>query len=153
MADLRPIPLSHKRKRQVRTQLGALCYRVREGKTEVLLVTTRGTGRWVIPKGWPIAGRTPGSAALREAWEEAGVVGKLTGTAVGVYSYTKGGGRNRMPCIVAVFPVRVKRTKDAFPEAGERRRKWFSRKKAAARVREPELRQLLETFDAGQFEG
>lgn len=152
MADPRPVPLSLKRKRQLRTQLGALCYRVRDGKTEVLLVTTRGSGRWVIPKGWPIAGRTPGASALREAWEEAGVVGSLAGNAVGVYSYMKGRGRSRMPCLVAVFPVRVERLEDSFPEAHERKRKWLSRRKAARRVQEPELRHLIETFKRKRFE-
>ena len=54
-------------------QVAALCWRLRKGRAEVLLVTSRDTGRWVLPKGWPITGLSPQAAAAREAWEEAGV--------------------------------------------------------------------------------
>lgn len=145
---MRPFPLSPVDKKEVRTQIGGLCYRVRDGKPEFLLVTSRGTGRWVIPKGWPVGGKTTGAAALQEAWEEAGVVGKLVGNAIGVYAYLKREEKeDSLPCIVAVFPVKVKRLVDRFPEARERRRKWFSRKKAAAKVDEQELRQIILSFD------
>jgi len=140
-----PGPLSDKR--AVRTQLGALCYRIRGTKPEVLLVTTRGRGRWVIPKGWPIGGRTPGHAAVQEAWEEAGVIGTLSGNAIGIYSYIKKHDPRRLPCIVAVFPVEVAKLANDFPERRQRRRKWFSPRKAAAKVDAPDLRQILLTFD------
>ncbi|MDJ0825372.1 MAG: NUDIX hydrolase [Rhodobacter sp.] len=144
---MRPIRLSNGQKDDVRTQFGALCYRIQKDKAQVLLVTSRGTGRWILPKGWPIDGATPVEAALREAWEEAGVEGKVTGNALGIYSYIKREDGDRMPCVVAVFPVRVKRLADRYPEAKERRRKWFSLKKAAAVLDESELRQILQGFD------
>lgn len=143
---MRPLRLARAGKHQVRTQVGALCYRIREGKLEYLLVTSRGTGRWVIPKGWPIDGETPADAARQEAWEEGGVIGKPVGNAIGVYSYTKTGDRERLPHIVVVFPIRVKRIEEVFPEYRERRRKWFSPKKAAARLAEPELRHILRVY-------
>ncbi|MDJ0629970.1 MAG: NUDIX hydrolase [Rhodobacter sp.] len=144
---MRPIRLPNGLKSDVRTQFGALCYRIRNDKVQVLLVTSRGTGRWIVPKGWPIDGATPVEAALREAWEEAGVEGKVTGNALGIYSYVKRDDGEHLPCVVAVFPVRVKRLADTYPEAKERRRKWLSLKKAATLLDEPELRQILQGFD------
>ncbi len=146
-AKIAPQSGAMKLKRMVRTQLGALCYRIQGGELEFLLVTSRGSGRWVIPKGWPMRGQTPGAAALQEAWEEAGVIGKLSGDAVGIYSYTKRNDPDRLPRIVAVFPIRVKRLARLFPERSERRRKWMSAEKAAARIEEPELRQILLSFE------
>ncbi|MFC6583776.1 NUDIX hydrolase [Sulfitobacter aestuariivivens] len=54
----------------MRTQFAALCYRVKKGKVQVLLVTSRGTKRWIVPKGWPMDGKTPAQSAALEAWEE-----------------------------------------------------------------------------------
>ncbi|MEP3299051.1 MAG: NUDIX hydrolase [Pseudoruegeria sp.] len=135
------------KKRDVRTQFAALCYRVKNGKVEVLMVTSRGTGRWIIPKGWPMDGQTPAAAAATEAFEEAGVDGRVKDMCLGIYSYQKDIGDDALPCVVAVFPVKVKRLHDNFPEAKERKRKWFSRKKAAARVKESELAQIIQNFD------
>lgn len=143
-----PLRLSAAINRDVRTQFGAICYRVRKDKVQVLLITSRGTGRWVIPKGWPIAGATPSKSAEREAWEEAGVIGTARPVCLGVYSYTKrDDSLSPLPCVVAVFPVKVRKLEDKFPEAGERRRKWCSPKKAAALLQEPELAQIISRFD------
>ncbi|MDF0600412.1 NUDIX hydrolase [Psychromarinibacter sp. C21-152] len=150
---MRPLRLGGARKRMVRTQVGALCYRLREGRLEYLLVTSRGTGRWVIPKGWPMDGETPAAAACHEAWEEAGVTGKPVGNAIGVYSYVKPADRDALPRIVVVFPVRVKRLAETFPECRERRRKWLSPRKAAGRLAEPELRQILRDFVPPELRG
>ena len=76
-------------KSDMRTQFAALCHRRRAGRTEVLLVTSRGTGRWIAPKGWPVAGLTPAETALQEAWEEAGVRGRVEDLCLGLYSYVK----------------------------------------------------------------
>ncbi|WKL33782.1 NUDIX domain-containing protein (plasmid) [Sinorhizobium meliloti] len=71
-------------------QIGAICYRVNEmGAVEVLLITTRASGRWTIPKGWPIKNLKPHQAAEREAWEEAGVAGKAKKRALGYFTYLK----------------------------------------------------------------
>lgn len=144
---MRPIKFAKGGKAAVSTQFGALCYRVRNNKVQVLLVTSRETRRWIVPKGWPMNGATPHEAALQEAWEEAGVKGKLQGNSLGIYSYVKKQKRSHQPCVVVVFAIKVRTTAKAYPEAHERRRKWFSLKKAANKVQEPELRQMIETFD------
>lgn len=135
-------------KRDVRTQFGALCYRVKDGETQILLITSRNTRRWIMPKGWPMANRTPAEAAAQEAWEEAGVEGKVGETSIGLYTYTKVMAKSDdLPCAVVIFPLRVRDLKNKFPEANERSRRWFSPKKAAKAVWEPELAALLESFD------
>ena len=117
------------------------------GKLEILLVTSRDTGRWIIPKGWPMSGLPPEAAALREAWEEAGVQGRPRATCIGVYNYSKAMGPGRtIPCLVAVYPVKVAQLRDGFPERKERRRKWFAPEKAASKVDEPELQALILGF-------
>jgi len=136
------------------TQYAALCHRrSAKGKTEILLITSRETGRWVLPKGWPMKGRSGAECALREAFEEAGVAGAASQRCIGLYAYDKilKGGL-RQPCIVAVYTVQVTGLADEFPEKGQRVRKWFSPRKAAARVAEPELSTLLEGFDPDQAE-
>ena len=145
---LLPMRLESASKRDVRTQFGALCFRVREDKVQVLLITSRGTGRWIIPKGWPMHGETPSGAAATEAFEEAGVEGKVYDTVLGVFSYRKNlPDEDNLPCVVAVFPLSVKKILKDFPEAAQRKRKWFSQKKASALVSEPELAQLIRSFD------
>ncbi len=139
--------VAHERRREVRTQFGALCWRIRDDKVQVLLVTSRGTGRWIIPKGWPVEGATPAEAAATEAFEEAGATGEIGTRCQGIYSYIKSGGNDGdLQCVVAVFPLKVLKTRRKYPEAKERRRKWFSRKKAAARVDEPELVEIIQHF-------
>ena len=143
-----PISLQGARKGEVRTQFAALCYRVRQGKVQVLLITSRGAKRWIVPKGWPMDSKPPGAAAAREAWEEAGVRGRVTGGCLGVYSYTKEmDGGEMLPVVAMLYPVEVKITADKYPEAGQRRRKWMSRKKAAKMVSEPELARMIRDFD------
>ena len=133
----------------LRPQFAALCWRMHGERPEVLLITSRDTGRWIVPKGWPMDGRTPAEAAAREAWEEAGVEGRVDADAVGCYSYDKALRRAAaLPCVVQVFPLRVDRLVDDYPERRQRRRKWFSAVKAARKVDEPELRELILDFAA-----
>lgn len=122
-------------------QVGALC---RDAQGRVLLITSRGTGRWVIPKGWTMSGLTDAEAALREAWEEAGVEGGIGPDPVGEYRYDKGlrDGRTRQ-VVVRVFPASVSHLAEDWPEAGQRRRGWFTPAEAAALVAEPDLQALL----------
>lgn len=131
------------------TQCGALCWRMHHGQVQVLLITSRETGRWVIPKGWPIGAAPDAASAAAEAWEEAGVEGSVCETPLGFYSYDKAlkPGVFR-PCIVTVFALRVGRLRARFPERRERRRKWFDAARAARKVAEPELRTLLATVAA-----
>jgi 8-oxo-dGTP pyrophosphatase MutT (NUDIX family) len=145
----KPIRLAGSGKYDVRTQFGALPWRVTDGKVEILLITSRGSGRWIIPKGWPMNGATPAEAAATEAYEEAGVEGKLSNAVLGFYSYRKRIAKDgdNLPIVVAVFPLRVKKMLKSWPEKHERKRRWMSRKKAAALVREPELAQMIRLFD------
>lgn len=143
-----PISVRGGRKWDVRSQFAGLCYRVHNGKVQVLLVTSRGTGRWIIPKGWPMDGQTPAQSAATEAWEEAGVQGKAVDICLGLYSYRKMfEDKDDMPCVAMVFPIKVKKLATKYPEAGQRKRKWVSRKKAASMVDEPELSRILRDFD------
>lgn len=147
-----PLRIGGVPKRETRTQFAALCFRRRKSEVEVLLVSSLATGRWIIPKGWPMDGLTPADAALQEAYEEAGVRGTAIDHCVGLYSYNKWiDDETSLPCVVAVFPVEVKRLEDEFPEAGQRKRKWFSPKKAAARIKEVELKQILREFDPARL--
>ncbi len=142
------------------SQYAALCWRrvksrgkagVKSGKdagsVEVLLITSRDTGRWVLPKGWPMKGMTPAEAAAREAYEEAGVEGRIDADPIGDFRYIKVlPGERGIPCRVAVFPLRVKRLLDSFPECDQRERAWFSPAAAAEKVDEPQLKALLRDF-------
>lgn len=132
-----------------RSQYGAVCWRMHRGTVQVLLITSRDTGRWVIPKGWPIDGLAPAASAAREAWEEAGVTGIAAPDPLGLYGYDKVLGPDAsLACAVSVFALRVAELAAKFPERKERRRKWFSAAKAARKVAEPELRALFETLAA-----
>lgn len=134
-------------KADARTQFAALCYRVRRGKVQVLLITSRQRGRWIVPKGWPMEGKTPAASATQEAWEEAGVMGRSDGTCLGVYSFVKErAGHQAHPCLAMLYPVKVSALSKRYPEMAERRRRWVSRKKAARLVAEPELAQLILGF-------
>jgi 8-oxo-dGTP pyrophosphatase MutT (NUDIX family) len=125
-------------------QSAALCLRSGAHGPEVLMVTSLGTGRWVLPKGWPMKGRTLAGAALREAWEEAGVVGQVADSPMGSFSYEKlRKGRLPMRCRVEVFRVSVDRLADRWPEGARRKRGWFPVSEAAQLVAEPSLRALL----------
>lgn len=129
---------------QRRTQYGALCWRLRGDHLQILLVTSRDTGRWVIPKGWPHDDLDGAQSAAREAWEEAGVEGKADPRCLGVFGYDKlHPTQECVPCVVGVYGLRVSKLVRRFPERSQRRRKWFSVEKAAKRVAEPELRALM----------
>lgn len=143
-----PLNVDGSVRRDVRSQFAALCYRYQKDKLRVLLITSRNTGRWIIPKGWPIDGKTPAETALQEAWEEAGVVGKCDDVCLGMFSYRKYlEEAEGFPCVGMVYPVRVKQLEDKYPEAGQRKRKWLSRNRAAKLVSEPELARILRDFD------
>lgn len=142
-----PVPTAPTGDAPPAAQYAALCYRKAKGKVEVLLVTSRDTGRWVLPKGWPIKGLAPPQAAAREAFEEAGIEGAVSNLSVGQFSYLKRMTTGEdLPCIVAVYALKTARQLDEFPEKGQRQRKWFRPQKAALRVQEPDLQVLLAGF-------
>ena len=131
--------------RPKRLQVAALCYRGKGDDMEVLLVTSRDTGRWIIPKGWPINGLDTCEAALQEAWEEAGVRdSKTTSQPIGTYTYDKIMRAGLpVPVETLVYPVNVKELSSEFPEAGERQRQWVKPEAAADLVKEGELKEIL----------
>lgn len=147
-----PINLPDEGKRALRTQFGALCYRMKKDKLKVLIITSRSGKRWILPKGWPMDGATPANAAAREAFEEAGAEGKVGGHCLGIYSYTRGTKGDEMPVVVAIYPLRVKKVHAIYPEKGQRKRKWVSQRKAAELVANPELGQIILNFDPERFE-
>ena len=115
-----------------------------EGGLRILLVTSRETRRWVLPKGWKEKRLAPHALAAKEAFEEAGVVGEVERRPIGRYDYLKRGPRNRVtPCSVRVFPLRVERLLDDWPERRQRQRRWFSPAEAAMAVEEGGLVTLL----------
>jgi len=143
-----PLTIPVRRKTDVRTQFAALPFRVVNDQVQVLLITSRRTKRWIIPKGWPMEGVSPMKAAATEAFEEGGVEGKPYPNCIGLFSYQKDlGNKGDLPCVAMVYPVKVKRLLSDFPERNERRRKWFTLSKAAKKVDEPELRAILKSFD------
>ncbi len=143
-----PISTGGGHKSDVRTQFAALCYKVVDGKTRILLITSRRSGRWIVPKGWPVDQMRPAAAAMMEAYEEAGVDGKVVDFCLGLYSYQKTiEDSEGLPCVAAVFPVKVKSLLKKYPERKERKRRWFSVSKAATKVVEPELARIIKTFD------
>lgn len=151
-----PLRITGALKRETRTQFAAIPFRVSKKKggdrVEVLLVSSRDSGRWIIPKGWPIDGMTPADAAAHEVWEEAGARGRIYEDCVGLYSYNKWLDEElSLPVIVAVFALEVEKLDDVYPEAEERKRKWVDLKKAAARVDEPELKTIFEAFTPDQL--
>lgn len=130
---------------QRKEQVAALCYRETNKGKRVLLITSRDTGRWIIPKGWQMKGRSDAEAALQEAWEEAGVKdAKVTPTPIGTYKYLKGlKDGSSVPIKTRVFAAQVTSMSETFPEVKQRIRKWFSPAQAARLVAEPELKALL----------
>ena len=114
---------------------------------EILLISSRETHRWVIPKGWPMKGKKPHAAAAREALEEAGVVGPIGRRSIGSYSYVKRL-KNGAPllCTVEVFPLMVSRRRDRWREQDQRTSQWFPAEEAATMVEEPELQALIDEF-------
>jgi 8-oxo-dGTP pyrophosphatase MutT (NUDIX family) len=125
-------------------QVAAVRLRLGErGVAQVLLVTSRETRRWVIPKGWPMKGRKPYDAAAQEAFEEAGAIGKVEKKPIGRYAYFKRHSITFDLCEVEVFILAVEKQAKAWPEQGQRRAKWFTIEEAAKLVDEPGLAAVL----------
>jgi 8-oxo-dGTP pyrophosphatase MutT (NUDIX family) len=130
----------------LRQQIGALCYRVNiaTNDLEVLLITTRESHRWAIPKGWPMDGKSPHQAAKQEALEEAGVSGKVSKRVFGHFTYMKClSDGERVPCMVEVHLLRTEYAVAAYKERGQREILWCTCFEAAIKVGEPELKGLF----------
>jgi 8-oxo-dGTP pyrophosphatase MutT (NUDIX family) len=127
-----------------RRQVAALPLRLaKNGAIEILLVTSRDTGRWIIPKGWTSKRLRDCKAAAREAREEAGVKGKIFREAIGTYRYIKRELGDGVFVEVRVFLLKVSKRCKRWPEKRERRRAWFDLKDAAGKVSDPELSILI----------
>lgn len=131
-----------------RLQVAALCHREGDNGREVLLITSRDTGRWIVPKGWPMKDKTCGEAALQEAWEEAGVKeATIAPEPIGSYSYDKRLNNGAVePLDTLVYLADVRELSNEYPERDQRKRKWFSPSEAAKRVREPGLKRILQAL-------
>ena len=134
-----------------RQQVGVLPYRVGEdGQVRILLITSRQSRNWIVPKGNLMPGRSWTEAAAQEAFEEAGVVGQIDDVAIGQYRYQKarplGLGR---PCVVTIFPFEVERQETEWPEQHERSQCWATLGAAARMVRNRELGRVIAAFSPG----
>ena len=131
--------------RSKRVQYAALPYRpTGSSGTEVMLVTSRGRQRWIIPKGWPHSGRAPCDSAAREAFEEAGVLGLVGRRSLGLFRYKKRLKKGRVAvCDVHVFPLHVARQRPQWPEKNQREIKWVSVQEAAKAVQNARLREII----------
>jgi uncharacterized protein len=131
-------------------QVAALPYKIEDdGKTQVLLITSRETRRWVLPKGNPIRGLANHEAAAHEAFEEAGVHGIACPTPLGQYAYLKRRRNGQVKrATVSLFPLAVTEQDEEWPEQDERETRWFDLPEAAAAVDEPDLGRLIGSFRA-----
>lgn len=114
------------------------------GEIEVLLVTSRASGRWIIPKGWPAPGLPPHLSAAKEAWEEAGVRGEAGPESLGGFRHRKSM-TGRM-VNVTIFPLAVREQHERWPERFQRQRRWFSLAEAAHMVAERPLKRIIRAF-------
>ena len=131
----------------MRLQVAALPWRQGRDGLEVMLITSRDTGRWVLPKGWPEAREPLCEAAAREAGEEAGLSGSVSTIEAGRYFYAKAlSSGEQVPCEVLVFPLKVGAVADKWKERRERERRWVTPEQAARMVNEPDLGQIITYF-------
>jgi 8-oxo-dGTP pyrophosphatase MutT (NUDIX family) len=129
-------------------QIGALPYRSEpDGSLRILLITSRNTGRWIIPKGNPIGGLLPHEAAAQEAFEEAGASGRTDPRSIGAFTYIKlcKDGQHRS-ADVDVYPLAVTDMAREWPEQYERDKRWFDPAEAADAVDEDGLKRLIHIF-------
>lgn len=140
-----------KRAAEPKIQIGAIPYRYRpDGLVEIMLVTTRETQRWIVPKGWPIRGLKGHEAAAREAMEEAGLLGDIGKKPVGRYTYWKRRTRDFVLCKVRLYLLAVTEQLPTWPEQDQRRSQWFTQADAADLVAEPALGTILRGLKLGK---
>jgi 8-oxo-dGTP pyrophosphatase MutT (NUDIX family) len=130
-------------------QVGALPFRIVDGgAAEILLLTSRETKRWVIPKGWPMKGKKNWQAAAQEAKDEAGIIGQTGKTPIGEFLYFKRREAHFELCRVEVYLLEHHRQLESYREKGQREARWFSLAEAAEAVDEPGLMALLHRLAA-----
>lgn len=136
----------HKKRLRRAFQIAALVYRWSGDELEILLVTSRETQRWILPKGWPIPGKTAAATAAQEAAEEAGIIGHVIKKPLGRYSSTKRIGETALPAEVEVYALQFVKQKQKWKERGERSTRWLPAGAAAETVAEPELATVIRAF-------
>lgn len=141
------MPRAHGNRKITGVQYAALPWRLRGDEVQILLVTSRRTRRWIIPKGWPMDGMKPTGCAAREAEEEAGVTGVIDKIAIGQYRYMKLLRDGvELPCRVEVFPLKVTDESPDWDEMDARERRWCTVTEAAGAVLEPQLKMVIRRF-------
>ena len=127
------------------SQVAALPYRIvgSGSAVHVLLVTSQSTGQWIIPKGWPMKGQKNYRTAEREAFEEAGIEGRIGKRSIGSYLYFKRRTQSFDLVRVHVYPLHVKKIRDSWPEQDKRKRAWFPLHRAADLVGDPNLGEIV----------
>ncbi|AFY48779.1 putative NTP pyrophosphohydrolase [Nostoc sp. PCC 7524] len=128
-------------------QSGVIPYRVRNGRVEILLITTRDRQRWVIPKGGIVSGMTPPASAAKEAWEEAGVIGQVKANKLGSYKYRKRGKTYQVK--MYLLPVEI--VSSDYPEASKRYRRWLGAKQAMKLIKKAALKRILKGIIQHKF--
>ena len=137
-----------KRSAEPKVQIGAIPFRRRpDGAIEIMLVTTRETQRWIVPKGWPIRGLKGHEAAAREAMEEAGLIGEIGKKPVGRYTYWKRKTDHFILCKVRLYLLEVKQQLPTWPEQAQRSCRWFTQADAADLIDEPALGSIVAGLD------
>ena len=125
------------------TQSAALPYRIKNGKLEILLITSTKKHKWIIPKGIVEPEMSPQRSAEKETLEEAGVYGKVSDNCIGSYRYEKW----QAECVVDVYPFKVSRVcnEKNWPE-NHRKRDWFSVEQAVEKLQQPELVVMIKSL-------
>jgi 8-oxo-dGTP pyrophosphatase MutT (NUDIX family) len=127
-------------------QVAALPYRFGEQGLEFLVITSRRTKRLIVPKGWPMPGKTDASAAAIEANEEAGVKGWVSEEPCGSFEYLKAIDDDPIRISTAVYPLHVRKVKTHYKERKQRKRKWLCADDAATRLADQQLRVLVRSY-------
>jgi 8-oxo-dGTP pyrophosphatase MutT (NUDIX family) len=123
-------------------QSSVIPYRIRDGKVEILLITSSRRQRWIVPKGWIALFMSSAESAAKEAREEAGILGRVKEPAIDTYQARKWG----VTYSVEVFLMQVETVLDDWAEASKRQRQWYSIPKASKQVKKAELKRIFETL-------
>lgn len=132
-------------------QVGVLPYRIVDGDVECMLVTSRTSRRWIVPKGHIEPGLTARETARFEAFEEAGLTGVIGRRSIGSYVYTKRREKGGDTCRVRVYPMEVAHQAEDYPESHQRERAWYRPEEAERAVGQKELGRLIRKFAEKQI--
>lgn len=126
------------------TQSGVIPYRITKNGMEVMLITSLGKKKWIIPKGYVDYNLTPFESAKKEAYEEAGLLGSNETMELGVFKIKKPAGN----FVMKVYSMEVQEVLDEYPEMNERKRKWFSPEEAIEKISIPEIIDMIKVLSS-----